>query len=93
MSFRGALSKGQAAHSTERVRAAHIHPTRSPIDPNTGYPRQRRVLHEMFCDPTGRATDPLVVNSVFEPESCTYAVSMTHKLGCGAPTPCKLDGF
>jgi hypothetical protein len=95
--FQWCVAQGQrqAAHSTERacVRAAHIHPTRSPIDPNTGYPVQRRVLHKMFCNPTGLATDPLVVNSVSDNATCAYVVSMTHKLGCGAPTPCKLDGF
>ncbi len=67
--------------------------THSPNDPNTGFPLPRRVLYNMYCNPTGLATDPLVVNSVYEPESCTYVMSMTHKLGCGAPTPCKLDGF
>ena len=47
----------------------------------------------MFCNPTGLATDPLVVNSASDNGACTFIVSMTHKLGCGAPTPCKLDNF
>ena len=93
--FTWCVSHGQAKpreHTHARMPLTS-HTACSPTDPNTGYPFPRRVLYEMFCNPTGLATDPLVVNSVSDNATCAYVVSMTHKLGCGAPTPCKLDGF
>ena len=56
-----------------------------PIDPNTGYPRSRMVLVNMYCHPDGKITDPLVVNSVWETSDCVYRAEMTHFLACGVP--------
>ena len=56
---------------------------RSPIDPNTGYPRQRQINVNMYCNKNGKRTDPLVTNSFWDTSDCVYRISMTHFAACG----------
>lgn len=54
-----------------------------PIDPNTGYPRQRQIQVNMYCNKNGKRTDALVVNSFYDVLDCVYRISMTHFAACG----------
>ena len=54
-----------------------------PIDPNTGYPRQRAISVNMYCNKNGKRTDPLVVNSFYDIQDCQYRIAMTHFAACG----------
>ena len=52
------------------------------VDPNTGFPRARRVIHSLYCNTKGKKTDALVINQAWNDGDCTYNIVLSHRLGC-----------